>query len=122
MEIRSSSEESQFMAFTAKSLLPLNEMKEFATQDELPTTIKRPSEFSFPVLYVPAAPIVIGPCLLVGSLGFTFGVSSLLVARLESEDSNSFCTVDLSVFLMVRDLASGNPVAVPFISLTMGCG
>ena len=50
MEIKSSSEESQFIAFIARSLLPLNERKEFATQEELPTTTKRPSEFSLPVL------------------------------------------------------------------------
>src|ERR1700687_1333762 len=85
MEIKSSSEESQFIAFNARSLLPLNERKEFATQEELPTTTKRPCEFSFPVVYVPAAAMVSGPRLLFGSLGFMLGVSNLVVARLESE-------------------------------------
>ena len=50
IEIKSSSEESQFIAFIARSLLPLNVRNELATQEELPTTTKRPSEFSFPVL------------------------------------------------------------------------
>src|SRR5713101_4346691 len=50
MEIKSSSEESQFMAFRAKSELPLKLMKELAAQAELPMTTKRPWEFSLPVL------------------------------------------------------------------------
>src|SRR5215472_1236062 len=50
MEIKSSSDESQFIASSARSLLPLNEMNEFATHEEEPTTTKRPSEFSLPVL------------------------------------------------------------------------
>src|ERR1700733_9187440 len=122
IEIRSSSEESQFIAFIARSLFPLKERKEFATHEELPTTTKRPSEFSLPVLYVPAAAIVIGPFLLEGSFGLMLGVSSFDVARLASEDSKSFCTVDLSVFLISRDRDKGNPVAEPFISFTIGCG
>ena len=50
MEIRSSSEESQFIAFNARSLLPLKPRNELAAQEELPTTTKRPSEFSLPVV------------------------------------------------------------------------
>src|SRR5258708_5084816 len=50
MEIKSSSEESQFMALSARSRLPLKLMKELAAQAELPITTKRPCEFSFPVL------------------------------------------------------------------------
>src|SRR6267378_1421263 len=50
MEIRSSSEESQFSAFSARSPLPLKVMNELAGHAELPTTTKRPSEFSLPVL------------------------------------------------------------------------
>src|ERR1700693_264898 len=50
IEIRSSSDESQFMAFSARSLFPLNVRNELEIQEELPTTTNRPSEFSLPVL------------------------------------------------------------------------
>src|SRR6266436_9704831 len=69
MEMRSSSEESQFIVFSAKSRLPLKPKNELAAHAELPITTKRPWEFSFPLLYVPAAAIVIGPFLFFGSSG-----------------------------------------------------
>src|SRR5579864_1086594 len=50
IEIRSSSEESQFTALSARSSLPLKSRKRFAAQPELPITTNRPCEFSFPVL------------------------------------------------------------------------
>ena len=40
----------QFMALSARSLLPLKSRNELAGHEELPTTTKRPSEFSLPVL------------------------------------------------------------------------
>ena len=63
MEIKSSSDASQSMAFNARSRFPLKLMKEFSAHEELPTTTNRPSEFSLPVLYVPAAAMVSGPFL-----------------------------------------------------------
>src|SRR5215467_8055318 len=50
IEIKSSSEESQLIALSAKSSLPLKPMKRFAAHVELPITTKRPCEFSLPVL------------------------------------------------------------------------
>src|ERR1700722_17934204 len=120
MEIRSSSDESQFMVFNARSRFPLKFRKELAAQAELPKTTNRPCEFSLPVLYVPAAASVSGPFLFLGSLGSISGELSFDVARLESEELNSFCTVDLPSFLKLSERDSGKPVAVPFISLTMG--
>src|SRR5437763_7932758 len=121
MEIRSSSEESQFIVFKARSRLPLKLMNELAAHDELPSTTKRPWEFSLPVRYVPAAAMVIEPFLFVGSFGLTAGELKFVVARLVSEEPNSFSTVVLSLFLISSDRESGNPVAVPFMWLTMGC-
>src|SRR5437879_7273228 len=99
MEIRSSSDESQFMAFKARSRLPLKRRNELAAHPELPMTTKRPCEFCFPVLYVPAAPMVIGPFLFFGSLGSIRGESSLFVARLGSDDAHNFSTLVFSGFL-----------------------
>ena len=50
IEIKSSSEESQFTVFNARSRLPLKFKNEFAAHAELPMTTNRPCEFSFPVL------------------------------------------------------------------------
>src|SRR5215469_3497746 len=113
MEIRSSSDESQFTALEARSSLPLNPIKRFAAHEELPTTTNRPWEFSLPVLYVPAAARVSGPFLFLGSFTLIAGELKLLVARLVLELSNSFWTLVLSVFLMSSERAKGNPVAVP---------
>src|ERR1700728_1290494 len=120
MEIRSSSDASQLIAFKARSSLPLKLMKLLAAHDELPTTTKRPCEFSFPVLYVPAAAIVSGPFLFFGSFTLTLAELKLLVARLLLEESKSFCTLVLSVLLISMERARGKPVAVPFISFTIG--
>src|SRR5579883_3034390 len=120
MEIKSSSEASQLMVFKARSLLPLKLMNPLLSQEELPTTTNRPWEFSLPVLQVPAAAMASGPFLLLGSLTLTAGELKLLVARLVSDESNSFCTVLLSVFLISKERERGKPVAVPLISLTMG--
>src|ERR1700720_2715737 len=103
MEIKSSSEESQFMVFSARSRLPLKFRKELAAHAELPKTTNRPCEFSLPVLYVPAAASVSGPFLFLGSLGSISGELSFEVARLESEELNRFCTVDLPSFLTFSD-------------------
>src|SRR5437764_2928374 len=119
MEIKSSSEESQLIVFSARSRFPLKPRNRFAAHPELPTTTKRPCEFSFPVLYVPAAARVIGPFLFFGSLGSTLGEFNLVVARLESEELNNFSTVVLSPFLTSRERDSGKPVADPFISRTI---
>ena len=75
MEIKSSSEASQFTAFNARSPLPLKPRKRFAAHEELPVTTKRPSEFGLPVLYVPAAAMVSGPLRLLGSATLTSGNS-----------------------------------------------
>src|SRR5579859_4418008 len=120
MEIRSSSEASQLTAFKARSALPLNLMNPLVAHDEHPMTTNRPCELSFPVLYVPAAAMVSGPFLFLGSLMFTEGELRLLVARLPLEESKSFWTLVLSVFLISMERDRGKPVAVPFISLTMG--
>ena len=121
IEIRSSSEESQFIVFNAKSRLPLKFRNEFAAHAALPITTKRPCEFSFPVLYEPAAAIVSGPFLFFGSFGSMSGEFSFVVARLESDELNNFSTVDLPSLLMSIERTSGKPVAVPFISATIGC-
>src|SRR5580692_6848381 len=121
IEIKSSSDASQSTAFNARSLLPLKFRNEFAAQDELPTTTKRPCESCFPVLYVAAAAMVSGPFLFFGSLGSTAGELKLLVARLLSDESNNFCTEVLSLFLMSKERESGNPVAVPFMPSTIAC-
>src|SRR6185369_12785869 len=120
MEIKSSPEESQLMVLSARSLLPLKLMNPLSTQDELPMTTKRPSEFGFPVLYVPAAARGSGPFLFLGSLTLTAEDLKLLVARLVGEESNSFCTLALSVLLISKERERGKPVAVPLISLTIG--
>src|SRR5579871_336113 len=121
IEIKSSSEESQLIVFSARSSLPLKLTKRLDTHDELPTTTNRPWEFSFPVLYVPAAASVNGPCLFLGSFKLIFGELRSLVARLLLEESKSFSTLLLSVFFTCRDRAKGMPTAVPFISETIGC-
>src|SRR6202789_3970623 len=87
IEIRSSSDESQFTAFDARSPLPLKPRKRFAAQVELPVTTKRPCEFGLPVLYVPAAAIVRGPFLFLGSARLTSGELRLFVATLLPEES-----------------------------------
>src|SRR5580692_2450138 len=120
MEIKSSSDASQLMAFNARSSLPLKLIKLLAAQEELPTTTKRPCEFPFPLLYVPAAAMVSGPFLFLGSLTLTLAELRLLVARLLLEESKSFSTLVFSVLLISMERASGKPVAVPFISFTMG--
>src|ERR1039458_7871634 len=109
IEIRSSSEESQLMAFSARSRLPLKRMKVLAAHNELPTTTKRPCEFFLPVFRVPATASVSGPFLFWRSLGFIAGGSNFEVARLDSEELNSLVTVVLSVFLISKERASGNP-------------
>ena len=118
--MRSSSEDSQLMVFSARSRFPLNGRNELAAHNELPTTTNRPCEFSLPVLYVPAAAIVNGPFLFFGSLGSILSESNFAVDRLLSELSNSFSTVVLSAFFVASERDSGNPVAVPFISFTIG--
>src|ERR1700722_4369243 len=92
MEIKSSSEESQFIVFNAKSRLPLKFRNEFAAHVALPITTNRPCEFSFPVLYEPAAAMVSGPFLFFGSLGSMSGGFSFVVARLESDELNNLST------------------------------
>ena len=52
--------------------------------------------------------------------GAIAGECKLFVARLVLEESNSFCTVVLSPFLISIERESGNPVAVPFMPFTMG--
>src|SRR5215469_15039578 len=121
IEIRSSSDESQLIAFNARSLLPLKLMNPFASHEELPTTTNRPCEFSFPVLYVPAAAIVRGPFLFFESFTFTDDEFRLVVARLVLDESNNLSTVALSVLLISIERERGNPVAVPFMSLTIAC-
>src|SRR5580704_4548740 len=121
MEIRSSSEDSQFTAFNAKSLLPLKPRNRFAAQDELPATTKRPCEFCLPVLYVPAAAIVSGPFLLRGSATLTSGELRLAVARLVPDESNSFSTLVLPPSLISRERERGKPTALPRICATIGC-
>jgi hypothetical protein len=120
IEIKSSSDESQLIVFSARSLLPSKLMNPLSTQEALPTTTKRPWEFSLPLLYVPAAAMVSGPFWFLGSLTLTDEELRLPVARLVLEESNSFCTLVLSVFLISKERESGNPVAVSFMSLTMG--
>src|SRR5690348_12564776 len=112
IEIRSSSEASQLIVLSAKSLLPLKPRNPFSAQRALPTTTKRPCEFSLPVLYVPTAAIVRGPFLFLGSSGFTDGELRFVVARLVPEDSSSFSTEVLSPFLISIERVTGNPVAV----------
>src|SRR5579863_6349555 len=121
IEIKSSSEPSQSIVFKARSLLPLKLMKEFSAQDALPITTNRPCESCLPLLKVPAAAIVSGPFRFFGSVVLTSGELRLAVARLVSEESNSFWTEVLSPFLTSRERARGKPVAVPFIPLTMAC-
>src|SRR5579862_7594658 len=121
IEIKSSSEESQFIVFNAKSGLPLKLRNEFAAHAELPITTNRPCEFSFPVLYEPAAAIVSGPLRFFGSLGSISGEFNFVVAKLESDELNSFSTLDFPSLLISIERTSGNPVAVPFISVTIGC-
>src|SRR5256885_8017517 len=80
IEIKSSSDESQFTVFNAKSRFPLKPKNPLAAHSELPITTKRPCEFSLPGLYVPAAPIGIGPFLFFGPFGsmcdeFNFSVA-----------------------------------------------
>ena len=70
--------------------MPLKLIKLLAAQEELPTTTKRPCEFPFPLLYVPAAAMVSGPFLFLGSLTLTLAELRLLVARLLLEESKSF--------------------------------
>ena len=102
MEIKSSSEASQSIAFIARSGLPLKPMKEFSAHKELPTTTKRPWEFSLPVLYVPAAAIVSGPFLFPGSFSLMLVESSTVVARLLADESKSLSTAVLSRFCVER--------------------
>ena len=83
IEIKSSSEDNQFMAFSARSRFPLNRRNELAAHCELPTTTNRPCEFSLLVLYDPAAAIVSGPFLFFGSLGSTLGEFNFVVASNE---------------------------------------
>src|SRR3990172_6657039 len=120
MEMRSSSEESQFIAFIARSLLPLKSMNELEAHVELPTTTNRPSLSGVPVLKVPAAPRGSGPFLFLGSCGLNEGELRSSVARLLSDDVKSCSTAVLSIFLVCMDRASGKPVATPFKPLTMG--
>ena len=65
--------------------------------------------------------MVSGPFLFFGSLGSTWGEFNLLVARLLSDEPNSFSTVVLSVFFTSMERTSGNPVAEPLSSFTMAC-
>src|SRR5277367_1260202 len=106
IEIRSSSEESQFNMFRTRSRLPLNRRKLLATHREEPTTTNLPFPFSFPVVYVPAAPITSGPFLsFLPSL--ISGDARLVVAKLLSLVENSFSTVVLLPFLTSRERAMG---------------
>src|SRR5438094_10526307 len=50
IEIKSSSDDSQSIVFSARSLLPLKRIKEFAAQEELPMTTNRPCESGLPLL------------------------------------------------------------------------
>jgi len=54
-------------------------------------------------------------------VGIDFGRIQLLVARLLSDEPNSFSTVVLSVLFTSMERTSGNPVAEPFSSLTIAC-
>src|SRR5712671_3568706 len=100
MEIKSSSEDNQFMAFNARSPLPLKARKELAAHWELPTTTKRPSLSGLSVVNVPAAPRGSGPFLFLGSSGLKDAEDRFSVARLLSEELNSCCTTVLSMFLV----------------------
>src|ERR1700691_4371998 len=100
IEIISSSDDSQFTVFNARSLLPLKPRKLFAAHEELPVTTNRPCEFCLPVLYVPAAAIVSGPLRLLGSATVTSGELRLEVARLVLDESNSFSTLLLPGFFI----------------------
>src|SRR5580704_4075635 len=120
MEMRSSSDESQLRAFKARSRFPLKPRKPLAAHCELPTTTNRPCEFSLAPLYVPAAPMVMGPFLFFGSAGSIRSESNFDVERLLSELPNNRSTEVLSPLLVSSERDNGNPVAEPFISLTIG--
>src|SRR5713101_6791010 len=113
IEIRSSSELSQFIMFRNRSRFPLKRRMLFDTQLELPTTTNRPS---FAVAFtVPAAAMASGPFLsFFGSMRISAELR-LLVAKLLSEVANSFSAGDLTS----RVRASGKAVADSFISRTI---
>ena len=93
IEIRSSSEESQFNIFSAKSRLPLNRSILLATQPELPTTTNRPW---LPVT-VPAAAIVFAWHPVPGALRYTVEVSAAEGELLFSaESADTLLTVQLA--------------------------
>src|SRR5947209_4511679 len=120
IEIRSSSDDSQFSAFSARSRLPLKARNEFAAQPELPNTTKRPSTFSLPVLYEPAAAMGKGPFLFLGSLGSIWLELKFVVATLVSQELNNLSTVVWLPVLISSERENGKPVAVPANSFTMG--
>src|SRR6266571_713601 len=110
IEIRSSSELSQFIMFRNRSRFPLKRRILLATQLELPTTTNRPS---FAVaLTVPAAASASGPFLsFFGSMRISAELR-LLVAKLLSEVENSFSAeAPEPPDLTSRVRASGNAVA-----------
>src|SRR5262245_20310636 len=114
IEIRSSSELSQFIMFKNRSRFPLNRRILLATQFELPTTTKRPSLEPFTV---PAAPSGSGPFL--SFFGSTRISAELrfVVAKLLSEVENNFSAEPPDFTSTLR--ASGKAVATSFISRTM---
>src|ERR1700737_2470828 len=113
MEIRSSSEDSQFIMFNIRFRFPLKRRNAFAAQRELPTTTNRPWLFGLPVLYVAAAASVNGPFLsLLASMRIS-GELRLVVAKLLAEVEKSLVTDVLSPFLVSSDRDIGKPVAVP---------
>src|SRR5262249_4209344 len=120
IEIRSSSEDSQFIMFRNRSRLPLKRRILFATQPEEPVTTKRPWLLACPVLFVPAAPRTNGPFLSFPETEICAELR-LVVSRLLSEVENNFSTVVLSPDFTSNDRASGYAVATSFISRTIGC-
>src|SRR6202030_3226112 len=90
IEIRSSSEDIQFIMLRNRSRLPLNRRKKFATQLDEPVTINRPAPLS--PIYVPAAPNTNGPFWSLGPRLISAEVR-LVVANAFSDVSNNFSTI-----------------------------
>ena len=121
MEIRSSSEASQLMVLSARSRLPLKLMKELAAQSRN-CRRRRSGPGNFPCRCCRCQPQrgVKGPFLFFGSLGSIAGQFRLLVAKLVSEESNSFWTRSLVAILDLDRTREGEAGAVPFMPFTMG--
>src|SRR5581483_4704098 len=91
MEIRSSSELSQFIMLRKRSRLPPGNRKvAFTAKRELPTTTKRPCTFSLSVRYVPATAREKGPVLSLLGSSLIWPEAKLLVAKLREVVWNNF--------------------------------